>query len=210
MRTISLLTAASVLTVGLCAQTDQPVEKRTLKANRTLVYHAIPPQVDNLSDFLSESQWYGRLRLNTFKWDWSQEIPGKRQDNWAVGLGGSLTVKTAYFYGFGATIDAYLADGYGHVLTVGNQLAGDFIVRQRKLQHARRSVGAALENAAHRVECVCTLAQSGGEGGGQCFFVRVGVAAAGDAATFFQCFDEIQRARQLGREGHLRDKLAVF
>jgi hypothetical protein len=115
MRTISLIVAASVLAVGLYAQADQPVEKRTLKANRTLVYNDVPPQVDNLSDFLRESQWYGRLRLNTFRWDWSQEIPGKRQDNWAVGLGGSLMVKTAYLYGFGATIDAYTSQNPWHM-----------------------------------------------------------------------------------------------
>ena len=45
---------------------------------------------------------------------------------------------------------------------------------------------------------------------GNSSFSVASVAGAGDGAVFAQGFDEIQGAGELGREGHLRDELAVF
>ena len=89
-------------------------EKRDLLPNRILVYNQVPPRVTSLQDFLTKGAWYGRLRLNTFRWDWKEETE-KTKDNWAVGIGGSLTLKTAYFYGLGATIDAYTSQNPWHM-----------------------------------------------------------------------------------------------
>ena len=108
---IAALMAGGAFT-GLLADDDTP--KRSLKANRTLVYNVLPGDVDSLKDMLTEGQFYGRLRINTFKWDWAEESK-KRKDNWSAGFGGSLTYKSAYFYGFGFTVDGYTSQNPWHM-----------------------------------------------------------------------------------------------
>ncbi|NPA28983.1 MAG: OprD family porin [Epsilonproteobacteria bacterium] len=88
--------------------------KRTLLANRTLVYNVAPKETDTLKAWLREGVFYGRVRLNTFKWDWKEESALTR-DNWAVGLGASLTYKSAYWHGVGFTLDGYTSQNPWHM-----------------------------------------------------------------------------------------------
>lgn len=102
---------------------DGDVPKRSLKANRVLVYNVVPSEVDTLKDMLMEGEFYGRLRLNTFYWDWSEEpiaiINGTeeklRKDNWSAGLGASLMYKSAYYHGIGFTLDGYTSQNPWHM-----------------------------------------------------------------------------------------------
>jgi hypothetical protein len=100
LTTLSLATA--LLITGLSA-----TEKRSLKNNMMEVYKVTPESANSLTDAFKNGQFYGRIRVNTFFWDWDSEIDGKQKDNKAHGIGGSLIYKTAPFYGVSATAGFY-------------------------------------------------------------------------------------------------------
>lgn len=84
--------------------------KRSLKGNMVVVDHIVPGSVDNIRDMFAEGIFYGRLRSNTFYWDWGDEdyaTGGKRKDNKNMGMGGSLIYKSAVLNGFSGTIGYY-------------------------------------------------------------------------------------------------------
>lgn len=84
--------------------------KRKLKGNMTVVYNTLPGSVNTVRDMFSEGIFYGRLRSNTFYWDWGTENyknGGKLKDNKAWGLGGSLIYKSAVLNGFSFTMGYY-------------------------------------------------------------------------------------------------------
>ncbi|MBT8348321.1 MAG: hypothetical protein KJP24_02560, partial [Sulfurovum sp.] len=81
--------------------------KRSLKGNMVVVDKIVPGSVDNIRDMFSEGIFYGRLRSNTFYWDWDTERDGKTKDNKNMGLGGSLIYKSAVLNGFSGTIGYY-------------------------------------------------------------------------------------------------------
>ena len=97
------LTVCALLAATAVAE-DTP--KRLLKPNRTLIYKLKPAAVENAADMLKKGVFYGRLRLNTFKWDWSEESRSTK-DNWSAGMGASLTYKSAFWHGVGFTLDGY-------------------------------------------------------------------------------------------------------
>ncbi|WP_295421156.1 OprD family outer membrane porin [Sulfurovum sp.] len=87
---------------------DKP--KRQTRGNMTVKYNVLPGSVDSVGDMFSEGIFYGRLRSNTFYWDWSDEdyeTGGKRKDNKNMGVGGSLIYKTAILNGFSGTFGYY-------------------------------------------------------------------------------------------------------
>ena len=84
--------------------------KRSLKGNMVVVDHIVPGNVDNIRDMFAEGIFYGRLRSNTFYWDWGDEdykTGGKRKDNKNMGVGGSLIYKSAVLNGFSGTVGYY-------------------------------------------------------------------------------------------------------
>lgn len=106
---ISAVTAAICL-LATSVNADDAKPKRELKGNMMEVYNTLPASVNNLSDAFTEGMFYGRLRMNTFKWDWKSEDTATNADNYAVGLGGSMIYKTAPFYGVSATAGLYYGD----------------------------------------------------------------------------------------------------
>ena len=84
---------------------DKP--KRKTKGNMTVVYNTLPGSVDNIRDMFAEGIFYGRLRSNTFYWDWDTEVDGKTKDNKNWGVGGSLIYKSAVLNGFSGTVGYY-------------------------------------------------------------------------------------------------------
>ncbi len=87
-------------------------EKRSLKRDMTLEYHLLPGEVNSLEEMFSQGVWYGRFRVNSFRWDWKDD---KKKDNWAIGVGGSLEYKTAYLKGIGATLAFYTSQNPWHM-----------------------------------------------------------------------------------------------
>jgi len=84
----------------------EDVVKRTLNGNMTLNYHVLPGAVDNIHDLFSEGIFYGRLRSNSFYWQWAAD--GANNDaNKNMGVGGSLIYKSAVLNGFSFTAGYY-------------------------------------------------------------------------------------------------------
>jgi len=108
----ALCIAAMAVSLAAGEQADPP--KRTLKPNRLLVYHQLPGEAETFGEWFENGLFYGRLRLNSFRWDWKEETK-KTKDNWSVGLGASLTYKTAYLHGLGFTLDGYTSQNPWHM-----------------------------------------------------------------------------------------------
>ena len=108
------ITAIILLSTTSSFAEDTPTPKRTLKANRLVVYNVVPQNVDSFSDFLGKGEFYGRIRVNTFDYDWSGHSVGYK-DHWVTAVGGSLTYKTACFKGFSGMIDVYTSQNPWHM-----------------------------------------------------------------------------------------------
>lgn len=92
------------------ATTDGGLPKRTLKSNRTVIYNILPQDVDSVGEMFDRGVFYGRLRVNTFRYDWEKERAGATRDNWAIGLGGSMIYKTGFLHGLGMTAGLYVSE----------------------------------------------------------------------------------------------------
>ena len=99
---------------GSASADDPKPEKRTLNPNRTLTYNVVPGEAESLVDVFTKGVFYGRIRINTFAYDWNdEEIFAK--DNWSTAIGGSLLYKTGYFKGIGATVGLYTSQNPWHM-----------------------------------------------------------------------------------------------
>jgi len=67
----------------------------------------VPGATDSALGMLSEGEFYGRLRSNSFLWDWDDNLDGKRTDHDIRGIGASVVFKSANYHGFGFTVGAY-------------------------------------------------------------------------------------------------------
>ncbi len=58
--------------------------KRALKSNAMLKDLISPYNVNTVNAVLSEGIFYGRLRLNSFLFDWDEEVEDKRHDHYTM------------------------------------------------------------------------------------------------------------------------------
>jgi len=86
--------------------------KRSLKGNMMEVYNVVPGKADSFTDMFAEGVVYGRLRVNSFTWDWENDDTGEtgNKDNGALGVGGNLIYKTASLHGLSAGAGLYYTD----------------------------------------------------------------------------------------------------
>ena len=111
------IAAAALLCMGTSAIAGGDIEpvvkvkadkpKRKTKGNMTVVYNTLPGNVNSVREMFAEGIFYGRLRSNTFYWDWGTEVDGKTKDNKNWGVGGSLIYKSAVLNGFSGTVGYY-------------------------------------------------------------------------------------------------------
>ena len=104
---------ASALTSNAFAADDDAFKvKRSLKGNMMEVYNVVPGKADSITEMFSEGVAYGRVRVNSFNWDWKNDDTAQtgNKDNRALGLGGSLIYKTASLYGISAGAGLYYTD----------------------------------------------------------------------------------------------------
>jgi len=85
-------------------------DKVTLKPNMVVEYNKLPSSVDTVGEAFTEGMFYTRLRLNMFKYDYSDS---SKFDNKAMGYGGSIVYKTAPLSGVSATIGLYTTQNPG-------------------------------------------------------------------------------------------------
>ncbi|MBU1658137.1 OprD family outer membrane porin [bacterium] len=115
--------AAMVCTFCVSANAEVTKPKRELKNNMTEVYNVLPSGAENLTDAFANGIFYGRLRMNAFKWDWKDD--NYNNDNKAFGLGGSMIYKTAPLSGLSATAGLYYSDSPFAGLRAANADIGD-------------------------------------------------------------------------------------
>lgn len=102
----SAIAGGEIVPVEAAVKVKADKPKRKTKGNMTVVYNTLPGKVDNIRDMFAEGIFYGRLRSNTFYWDWDVES-SKNKDNKNMGVGGSLIYKSAVLNGFSGTIGYY-------------------------------------------------------------------------------------------------------
>jgi len=100
--------ALGIVSVSNMAFASTDMTKRTLNNNMTEMYKVLPQEVDSLRDMLTEGEFYGRLRLNSFFND-------NGKDHYVIGAGGSLIYKSAYLHGFGFTAGLYTTQNPLHM-----------------------------------------------------------------------------------------------
>ena len=71
-------------------------------------------RADSPVGMLAEGEFRGRLRINTFRWNWREESPAKR-DNWAAAVGGSLLYDSAEFRGLNSMAGLYTSQNPWHM-----------------------------------------------------------------------------------------------
>lgn len=101
---ISAIAALACMLTTSVSAADKP--KRELKNNMMEVYNVLPKSANTISEAFSNGVFYGRLRMNSFKWDWKDVAT----DNKGFGLGGSMIYKTAPFKGISATTAFYYSN----------------------------------------------------------------------------------------------------
>ncbi|MCD4667207.1 MAG: OprD family outer membrane porin, partial [Sulfurimonas sp.] len=103
---------ALILVLGLTtlAQATLVGEKVTLKPNMVVDYNKLPSSVDTIGEVFTEGMFYGRIRLNTFRYDYNDET---KFDHTAMGYGGSIVYKTAPISGISSTVGVYTTQNPG-------------------------------------------------------------------------------------------------
>jgi len=101
---------AGILSVSVYAA-DAALPKQALNANYTLVYNDVPGTAGQFSEMFSGGVFYGRLRSNTFYYQWEDETA--KQDNHIISaLGGSLVYNSATFGGFDFGMGLYYSQAF--------------------------------------------------------------------------------------------------
>jgi len=99
-----------ILTTMFTLTYAQTPQKSAIQANGILLYQA-KKTASNLSQILSEGNFYGRLRNNNFYFSYDHEDSG-HEDNLVAGTGISLIYRSARFSGFDFDIGAYAAHSF--------------------------------------------------------------------------------------------------
>ena len=103
---LNLLIASTIIySTALMGADNSP--KRTLNGNMTLNYKLLPPSVDTISDMFTKGLFYGRLRSNTFYWQWSDSVANSNSATKIMGIGGSVIYKSAQLNNFSFTLGYY-------------------------------------------------------------------------------------------------------
>jgi len=116
LKVVSVAAAAALAcTLASSASADESKDfqvKRSLKGNMMEVYNVVPGKADSITDMFADGIVYGRLRVNSFNWDWKNDDTAEtgNKDNRALGLGGSLIYKTASLHGLSAGAGLYYTD----------------------------------------------------------------------------------------------------
>ena len=109
--TLGNMITAALLVVSVSYADENIESKRTLKTNYQEVYNKTPGSAENLADMFKEGMFYGRLRSNTFYYDWEKETD-TQNSHLISGLGGSLIYKSASFADIDFTAGLYYSKAF--------------------------------------------------------------------------------------------------
>ena len=104
----AVLAGMLVMTAGAM---ETAVPKRTLSSNYTEVYNETPGKVEHFSEMFSKGMFYGRLRSNTFYYDWEKET-SSQNSHLISGLGASMIYKSATYSGIDLGVGLYYSQAF--------------------------------------------------------------------------------------------------
>ncbi len=115
--------ATMLLTTLACAAEEAP--KQALQGNYQLIYGKAPVAVDSFTKMFQDGTFYGRLRSNTFMYNWEKES-ATQENHLTSGLGGSAVYQSASYGGFDFGAGLYYSHGFFKVAddNVGNLKPG--------------------------------------------------------------------------------------
>ncbi|MEJ2497032.1 MAG: OprD family outer membrane porin, partial [Sulfurovaceae bacterium] len=90
-------------------------EKAELKSNMQINYLQTPNAAENFEELFSKGTFYGRLRANSFLFEWDDDSSASRENHYIAGIGGSLIFKSARLHGFGFETGLYTAQNPWHM-----------------------------------------------------------------------------------------------
>lgn len=79
----------------------KPAPRRTLADNYNVTYNEPRSEAETFTGMFSQAHFYGRFRANAFRWNNDNDRPGQNQDNYALGVGASLNMRSARWHGLG-------------------------------------------------------------------------------------------------------------
>ena len=85
--------------------------KATMLKNSTVSYLDKPIEVDSFGELFSEGKFYGRLRSNTFYFNWN-DVDTSHDNTFITGIGGSVVYQSAIYSGFGFGAGLYYSHGF--------------------------------------------------------------------------------------------------
>lgn len=107
---LSVAIVATLLLTSFASANDE-TSKQSLKTNYQLIYNKSPKSVDSFVDMFKGGMFYGRLRSNTFYWNWEKES-ATQYNHTTSGLGGSLVYKSATYADIDFTAGMYYSRGF--------------------------------------------------------------------------------------------------
>ncbi len=90
-------------------------EKAELKSNMQINYLQTPNAAENFEELFSKGIFYGRLRANSFLFEWDDDSSASRENHYVAGVGGSLIFKSAHLHGFGFETGLYTTQNPWHM-----------------------------------------------------------------------------------------------
>lgn len=79
------------------------------------VYDELPKEAGSIGEMFSEGMFYGRLRFNSFGFEWEDEIDSSRESHLIGAIGGSLIYQSARLNGFSVGGGLYTTEAYGNL-----------------------------------------------------------------------------------------------
>lgn len=96
---------------------EEDIQKHSLKCDILHVFDEDPQKVENIREMCPQGIFYGRLRFNSFGFQWKKEIDLRgiplRKNHAIAGLGGSLIYRSAYLHGFAVGAGIYTSGSQG-------------------------------------------------------------------------------------------------
>ncbi|BBG64982.1 hypothetical protein NNO_0279 [Hydrogenimonas sp.] len=110
-----LFLASLTLSVPLLCSAAGEDTKALLCSNGSVCFTEPPADVQSLSRIFAQGEFVGRLRTNSFFYDYRDDSYAGRKDNRAVAVGGSLIFRSALYRGFGAKAALYTSQNPYHM-----------------------------------------------------------------------------------------------
>ena len=103
--------AAAVCVLMPSSWAEETAPRQALKSNYQLVCNQTPGSAGSFTEMFAEGMFYGRLRWNSFYYDWEREN-SSQNSHFISGIGGSVVYKSATFADIDVTGGLYFSHAY--------------------------------------------------------------------------------------------------